>query len=291
MVRPVALAGELLGLLDDGEHHVDLVHVLDALEQERHPLEAHAGVDVALGQRARDVEVLLGPDRTELVLHEDQVPDLEVAVLELRGHLGAHRLPVGLGTVLRPTVVEDLRAGATRARDAHRPVVLLAAQLDDPVLRQAGHLGPQRERLVVTVQDRGPQPALLQAPAAVRLRLGDQVPGVLDGAFLEVVTEAEVAAHLEEGAVARGLADVLDVGRAHALLHARRPGPRRRLLAQEVGLERHHARVDEQQGRVRHQQRRGGHGLVTGRLEVRDEAAADLGGVHQAFSMPSVVEE
>ena len=142
------------------------------------------------------------------------------------------------------------------------------------------------------MQHRGPQPALLQAPAAVGLRLGDQVPGVLDGAFLEVVTEAEVAAHLEEGAVPGGLADVLDVGRAHALLHAGRPRPRRRLLAQEVGLERHHARVHEQQGRVRHQQRRGGHGLVTGRLEVRDEAAADLGGVHQSFPpCQSVVEE
>ena len=191
------------------------------------------------------------------------------------------------GPYVRTAVVEDLRARTARTGHAHRPVVLLGPEPDDAVLREPGDLHPQRERLVVAVQHRGPQPALLQPPAAVGLRLGDQVPGVLDGAFLEVVTEAEVAAHLEEGAVPGGLADVLDVGGAHALLHAGRPRVRRRLLAQEVGLERHHARVHEQQRRVRDQQRRGGHCLVTGRLEVRDEAAADLGGVHQSLSSRS----
>ena len=63
VVGAVAAAGELLGPLDDREHHVDLVHVVDALEQERDPLQPHAGVDVLLGQRADDVEVVLGPDR------------------------------------------------------------------------------------------------------------------------------------------------------------------------------------------------------------------------------------
>ena len=73
-----------------------------------------------LRQGADDVEVLLGPHRAELVLHEDEVPDLEVAVLEL----GRHRDPVGglelaVGTVLGAAVVEDLRARA--ARDRARP--------------------------------------------------------------------------------------------------------------------------------------------------------------------------
>ena len=80
-VDAVALAGELGRPLEHGVDLVDLVEVVDALEQGRHPLQAHAGVDVALGQRAGDVEVVLGADRRELLLHEHEVPELEVAVL------------------------------------------------------------------------------------------------------------------------------------------------------------------------------------------------------------------
>ena len=40
---------------------------------------------------------------------------------------------------------------------------------------------------------------------------GQQAPGQVDGALLEVVPEGEVAVHLEEGAVAGRLAHVVDV--------------------------------------------------------------------------------
>jgi hypothetical protein len=69
---------------------------------------------------------------------------------------------------------------------------------------------------------------------------------VLDRTFLEVVAEGEVARHLEERVVAGGLADLVDVAGAHALLHAGRALVRRRLLTEEVRLELHHPRVDEQ---------------------------------------------
>ena len=52
--------------------------------------------------------------------------------------------------------------------------------------------------------------------------LGDQVPGQLDRAVLEVVAEREVAEHLEEGVMARGVADIVEVvvlaAGAHAFL-------------------------------------------------------------------------
>ncbi len=290
MVGAVPASGQLLRPLDHREHHVDLVHVLLALQQVGDPLQAHAGVDVLLRQRADDVEVLLGPHRAQLVLHEDEVPDLQVAVLELLGHRGPRGgLELAVRAVLRAAVVEDLRARPARTGDAHRPVVLLGAELHDPLGRQPGDLHPQLERLVVARQDRRPQPVGLEAEAAVVDRLGDQVPAELDGAFLEVVAEGEVAAHLEERAVPGGLADVLDVGRAHALLHADRPWVRRGLLAEEVRLERHHAGVHEQQVRVVEEQRGRGHrpvrphGLVV--LEVSHETAADLRGVHQLSSL------
>ncbi len=283
VVGPVAARGQLLGALDDRVHHVDLVHVVDALQEVGDALEAHARVDVLARQRADDVEVLLRPHRAQLVLHEHEVPELQVAVLELGRHLD----PVGglelrVGAVLGSAVVEDLRGRAARTGHAHRPVVLLRTELDDPLGRQAGHLHPQVQRLVVAVQDRGPQPALLESQAAVGLGLGDEVPGELDRTLLEVVTEGEVAAHLEEGAVPRRLPDVLDVGRADTLLDAHGTGVRRRLLAQEVRLERHHAGVDEQQVRVVEEQGRRGHGGVRGSLEVSHEPSADLRGVHQS---------
>src|SRR5690606_8890724 len=109
---------------------------------------------------------------------------------------------------------------------------------------------------------------------------GDEFPGVGDGAFLEVVAEGEVAVHLEEGAVPGGPADLLDVEGPHALLHRRGPGPRRGLLAQEVGLEGHHARVDEQQVGVVVDQRGAGDDGVVLALEEPQPATADLGGFH-----------
>src|SRR3712207_8253356 len=97
---------------------------------------------------------------------------------------------------------------------------------------------------------------------------------------LEVVTEGEVAVHLEERAVAGGLAHLLDVEGAHALLHAGRPRVGRRLPAGQVRDERHHAGHGEQQGRVRGDQRGTGDDGVPAAGEVLQETAADLGGLH-----------
>ena len=277
----VRLAGQLLGARDHGVDDVDLVHVLLALQQQRDTVQAHAGVDVLLRQGAGDVEVGLGAHGAEVVLHEDEVPDLQEPVLELDGHVRAERGRVEVGTEVRTAVEEDLRARAAGTRDAHRPVVLLRAELDDPLARQPGDPRPELDGLVVADQHGGVQPVPVQPVAALGYRLGDQVPGELDRAFLEVVAEGEVAAHLEERGVPRRLADVLDVGGADALLHARGAVEGRCLLAEEVGLERHHAGVDEQQVGVVGEGRCGGHHGVSGGLEVREESAADLGGVHQ----------
>ena len=67
-------------------------------------------------------------------------------------------------------------------------------------------LPPDLLGLVVGLMDGDPQQVLVQAVA-----LGQKLPAVLDGPFLEIVAEAEVAQHLEEGVVAGGEADVLQV--------------------------------------------------------------------------------
>ena len=84
----------------------------------------------------------------------------------------------------------------------------------------------------VIVGERGhPQLLGVEAVAALILRGGEQLPGVVDGLFLEVVAEGEVAEHLEEGAVAGGLADLVDVERTHALLVGGHAALRRGLLS------------------------------------------------------------
>ena len=224
------------------------------------------------GRSPSDVEVHLGPDRAELVLHEDQVPDLEVAVLVGFGP--------ALAAVLGTAVVVDLRARAARARHAHVPVVVGQAAALDPALGHADDVVPELGGLVVVVQHGDPQPALREAEPAVRLRPGQQLPGKRDRLVLEVVAEGEVAEHLEERAVPGGLADFLDVRRPHALLAAGGAPERRRLLAEEVRLERLHAGVDQQQRRVIGDQAGRGDDGMTPLLEVAKETADDLCRLH-----------
>ena len=81
-----------------------------------------------------------------------------------------------------------------------------------------------------------------------------ELPAPRDDLALEVVAEAEVAEHLEEHEVALGAADVVEVvvlaTGAGALLRADRTLERRRLVADEVRLERHHACDGEQHRRI-----------------------------------------
>ncbi len=269
----VADAGQLGGLVDDGHGGVDLVHVLHALQNHGEPLEAEAGVDVLAGQFAEDLEVVLAGALAPLVLHEDEVPDLHVPLVVDGG--------AALGAELGAAVVVDLGAGAAGAGDAHGPEVVLFAQALDALLGHADDLVPDLLGLVVVLVDGDPELLRLQAVTALVLGRGEQLPGELDRAFLEVVAEGEVAAHLEERAVAGGLADLFDVGGAHALLHAGGAGEGRLDLAQEVGLEGHHAGRDEQQSRVVRDERRRRDDGVPALLEEAQPAAADLGRLHQ----------
>jgi hypothetical protein len=68
---------------------------------------------------------------------------------------------------------------------------------------------PDVPGLVVVLIDGGIQAVGLQAHP---FGAGEKFPGPGDGLVLEVIAEGEVAQHLEIGAVAVGLADVLDVG-------------------------------------------------------------------------------
>ena len=133
------------------------------------------------------------------------------------------------------------------------PEVVRLAKLEDTVLRNPDDLMPDAEGLVVgggglvAGEDRGVQPLRVQAHP---LGAGEELPGVGDGFLFKIVPEGEVAQHLEVGAVAGGLADVLNVAGADALLTGAYPAAGGLLLPGEPGLHGGHAAVDQQQGGV-----------------------------------------
>ena len=112
----ISLARQLSGLVDHWVDLVNLVEVVHTLQQAGNALQTHAGVDVLTRQRTCDVKVVFLPDDGELLLHEDQVPDLQEAIfIDDRAAIWAI-----LGTAVEP----DLAARPTGAWNAHVPVVV-----------------------------------------------------------------------------------------------------------------------------------------------------------------------
>ena len=253
--------------VDDRPEQVGVEDGIVTLEDGEDPLEAGAGVDVLARQLG---ELAL---RVAVELHEDEVPDLDEALVA--AVLGSAVVPVRL-----PLVEEELRIGAAGSRVAHGPEVVLVAHALDPLGPHADLVDPELLGFVVGLVHGHPEAIAVEAED-----LGEELPGHRDGVRLEVVPEAEVAEHLEEGAVVGVGADDVDVGRAEALLNRGCPGPRRRLLAQEVRLEGHHAGDREEDRRIVRDEagRRDDHVAPIG--EVAREGRPESVGVHRS-SLP-----
>ncbi len=223
--------------LEQIAEQVDVVVGMHALHHRGQPLQAGAGVDRGLGERCEFAA------RRALELHEHQVPDLHVAVPVLVGR--ARRAAGHFG----PVVVEDLAAGAAGAGVAHRPEIRLLAHARHARGGHARLIDPQFRRLVIVAVYRDVQSLRIELELA-----GHELPGEADRLALEVLAEREVAQHLEEGVVAGGVPDVLQIVVLAAGAYAALAGGRARvaafLLAQEHVLERHHAGVGEQQRRI-----------------------------------------
>ena len=127
------------------------------------------------------------------------------------------------------------------------PEVVLLAEAEDPLGGDADLVVPDVPRFVVAFKHRGIQAVGLQAHP---LGAGQELPAPGDGLVLEVVAEGEVAQHLKIRAVAGGLAHVLDIAGADALLAGADAAAGRLLLALKPGLHGGHAGVDEQDGLV-----------------------------------------
>ena len=237
-------AGFARGGLDQVLEQVDFVVAVHVLQHGGQALHAHAGVDARLRQLVHVARFVA------VELHEHQVPDFDEAVAVFVGR--AWRAARDVGAV----VVEDLGARAARAGVGHLPEVirrvartLVVADADDALFRHADFVGPDVVRFVVLEVDGDGQLVGRQA-----VHLGQQLPRVVDRVALEVVAEAEVTQHFEEGVVARGVADVFQVvvlaAGAHAALHRGGARVRPAVGADEHVLELHHAAVGQQHGRI-----------------------------------------
>ncbi len=259
------------------------------LHHGRDALEPRARVHARLRQR------LEHPVRLPIVLHEHQVPDLEEAarlcaldervLREFRAlHIGPFaRRALRETPILRDAceIHIDLAARPARTCIRHLPEIVALAETVDARVGKLGDLLPELPRFIVLVVDRHPEEILVDAEI-----LRDEFPRELDRVALEVVAEGEIAEHLEERVVARGVPHLLEIvvlaAGAHAFLRRGRAlAERRRLLAEEDPLERHHSGIREEQRWIvgGHERARRPRNVAV-LLEEIQEFRANLGGEH-----------
>jgi len=270
-VLPVGAAGQTLAHGHEAAQHIGLVVGLHPLHDGGHALQAHARIDVLLGQGGKRAVLLA------VVLGEHAVPELQEAVaVAARGAIRAAAAEVG-------TLVEvDLRAGTAGARGAGTPEVVVLAEAGDMVIGHAQVL-PDLDGLVVVLEH-----GEVQTLGRQSQHVHGEVVGPGAHLLFEVLAEGEVAEHLEEAQVAPRGADDVDIVGAHALLHAGGAdiGRLQLLLLQEVGLELHHARTRQQKRRIVGDEGRRGHELAALLLEVGEVLLADFRGGHVLHRYP-----
>ena len=172
MAHAIVRAGDLRDLVGDVHDGVDIEQGVNVLAGNGKTLEAHAGVDVLLD------EVGIVAVAVVVKLGEDVVPDLHIAVAVAAD--GAAGLAAA---ILLAAVIIDLGAGAARA-GAMLPEVVLLAEAENAVGRDADLLVPDLERLVVVLIDGRIQAVLLEA---ADLRQEFPAPG--NCLMLEIVAE------------------------------------------------------------------------------------------------------
>ena len=231
-------------------------------------LQAHAGVHVLLLEGDERAVGLL------LILHEHVVPDLEVAAAVAGG-----RAVGAAGRLVADDEHLGIRAAGAGDAGGAPPVVLLG-QVEQVLVLHALRT-PQVRRLLVAgavgVALKHGEGQLVGVQAQPVLA-GQEFPAPRDHLLLEVVAQGPVAQHLEEGQMA-GIAHLVDVAGADALLHVRQPRAHGMLLAHQIGHQRMHAGGGEQHGRVvLGNDRGGGDAGVALLLEEAEEQAAQLVG-------------
>ncbi len=107
---------------------------------------------------------------------------------------------------------------------------------------------------------------------------GEELPGKADRSLFRVVPEAEVAQHLEGGAVGE-VTDLFNVGRTETALDSGEPRRGRLRLPHEIGLELLHTGAGEQRCGIAYRyERPAGKNLMTALLKETEKGVPDLVG-------------
>ena len=266
VVFAVAPAAHALGGGDKRREQVGFVAGIHPLHDAREALEPHSRIHAWRGQ--------VGSGAVQMVveLHEDEVPQLDIAVACVAVGQGVFAVGNAVGgeaAMLRSVVVMELGAGSARpfVAGGAPPVFIVAVSVNAVGGDAFGF--PQLAGFVVRIVDGGGEFFERDAVA-----FGHKLNCEVHRAALEVFADAEVAEHLEQRVVG-GVADLFDVGRAEALLRSGQPAVGRLRLAGEVRLELHHAGAREKQRRIAHRdERRAGESAVSARLEVTQKRLA-----------------
>ena len=161
LIGSVANTGQLGCPIENRPHLINLVEVLNALLEEGHALEAHARINVLVGQFAEDLKFRLGGSRATEILHKHEVPDFDVAIL-----VGDRTT---LDAVLGPAVKVDLRTGARWAWLSGRPIVVFLAPALNARIGQSSGLLPERYCFVVILVNGDPQIFFRETQATIAL--------------------------------------------------------------------------------------------------------------------------
>ena len=249
---------------DECRKEIDRIIVMSSLQNGRDALEPHSCVY----RRTRQIYALSAWKL--LVLHEDEVPDLDETI-----SFGVGRAWRAAGNV-RAVIVKNFRTRAAWAGLTHGPEIIVAGNAQYLAVRKPGNLLPELKSVIIVDID-GDE----QLVPGQRVFLGHQIPRKLDRPLLEVVSEGEVTEHLEEGMMPCGIPDIVEVvvlaARAYAFLCGHGARIRPLLQPREDILELHHPCIGEHQGRIiaRHQRRRRHHLVIVAREEI-EEAFADI---------------
>ena len=228
--------------------------------------------------------------RRRLILHEDEVPDFDVAA----AFTGKLAIDVAFFRGYSAHVVENFAARAAGAGIAHGPEIISSSTGKRcapqepraranifPPPRRASSSKPSSNDAAATVGVAEYRYVELILGNAKPIWRGDQLPRIGDGFLLEVIAEGEIAHHLEKGVVALGEADVFEVvvlaAGADAFLGGGGAVVVALFEAEEDVLELVHAGVGEKQGGIAvGNERRAADAAVAFALEEAEEGLADF---------------
>ena len=245
----VKCVGNLGNLIGDVHNGINIEQRVNALAYNSKAFKAHTGIDVLL------CKVRVVTFAVIVKLAENIVPDLDLTVA-----VTAYSA-IGLAAaVLLAAVIVYLGAGTARTC-AVLPEVIGLTELENLLGGNADLLVPDFPCLIVIEINGGIESLGVKANPLVR---GQELPAVCNGFLLEVIAEGEVAEHFKVGAMACGLADVLDIAGADALLAGADSLGGRHLLALEEGLHGCHTGVNQQKACViLRNERKAGQSLMT----------------------------